>query len=155
MTFAVSCFFSCSNPEKVKEIPLYSIEQLQNNLSIRGVAFNKDESKLLTNHNGTGIYNLYELSIADTSFKPLTRSVKESFFAIDYVPETDNFIYAADQGGNENYHLYLIHAGDSVAGRILLSHGICWSREAFVCDGTRLSGLHPAASHSGCFGVRL
>jgi dipeptidyl aminopeptidase/acylaminoacyl peptidase len=113
MSFIVSFLFACNNPEKVKDIPLYSIEQLQHNLSIRGAAFNKDETKLLTNHNGTGIFNLYELSIADTSFKPLTRSVKESFYAMDYVPGTDNFIYAADQGGNENYHLYLIHAGDS------------------------------------------
>jgi dipeptidyl aminopeptidase/acylaminoacyl peptidase len=106
---------ACSNKQDNSIVTPYSIEQLQNNLGISGVAFNKDETKILTTHNATGIYNLYELDIADTLFKPLTSSTKESFFGQDYVPGTNNFIYSADQGGNENDHLYLRREGDTSA----------------------------------------
>ena len=85
----------------------YSIEQLYNNLAIGAAGFNADETKVLVNNNSTGIFNVYELNIADTSMLPLTRSVKESFFAVDYVPNSEDFIYSADEGGNENAHLYL------------------------------------------------
>jgi hypothetical protein len=88
---------------------------LQNNLSIGGVAFNQQENKILTNHNGTGIYNIYELAIADTTLSPLTHSKTESFFADDYVPGTENIIFSHDQGGNENDHVYLQRAGDTSA----------------------------------------
>jgi dipeptidyl aminopeptidase/acylaminoacyl peptidase len=113
--YSIPLFFllSCHSSEPVREVPVYSIEQLQNNLSVRGVDFNKDESKILTVHNGTGIYNVYELSTSDTSFKRLTKSLRESFYAVTYVPGTDNFIYTSDQGGNENFHLYLSHPGDT------------------------------------------
>jgi len=108
-------FFSCKSDQKIKQPTAYSIEQLQDNLSLGGVAFNTAETRILTYHNGTGIYNVYELNIADTSSKPLTNSSKESFFAIDYIPGTGNFLYSADQGGNENDHIYLQHPGDTAA----------------------------------------
>jgi dipeptidyl aminopeptidase/acylaminoacyl peptidase len=113
---AIVLLFSCStNTKETKQVATYTIEQLQNNLSLTGAGFNKDETKILVAHNGNGIYNVYELNIADTTFKPLTTSAKESFFAVGYVPGTSNFIYSADQGGNENNHLYLRTQGDSAA----------------------------------------
>ena len=106
---------SCKNQEPQKQISTYSIEQLQNNLAIYGAAFNQAEDKILTGHNGTGIYNVYELTISDTALRPLTDSKKESYFAIDYVPGTSNILYSHDQGGNENDHIYLQRQGDSSA----------------------------------------
>ncbi|HEX4852095.1 MAG TPA: S9 family peptidase, partial [Puia sp.] len=107
---------ACHSDKSMRVLPAsYSIEQLQNNLDVGGVAFNADESKILTFHNGTGIFNVYELNITDTSFKPLTHSTKESFLARDYVPGTSNFIYVSDQGGNENFHIFLQRAGDTSA----------------------------------------
>lgn len=85
----------------------YSIEQLYKTKSIGGGFFNKDESKLLVNNNETGIYNLYEINLWDTSMKALTFSDSESLFALDYVPGTDKTLYRADHGGNENSHLFL------------------------------------------------
>jgi len=58
---------------------------------------------------------LYELAIADSSSVPLTSSVKESFFAVDYLPGKSNFIYSADKGGDENAHLYIGSKGDTIA----------------------------------------
>ncbi len=85
----------------------YTIEQLYNNQSIGAAGFSTDETKVLVNNNRTGIFNVYELNIADTSMTPLTTSAKESFFAVDYLPGSENFIYSSDQGGNENNHLYM------------------------------------------------
>ena len=107
---------SCNNePEARKEVKQYSAEQLFNNTSIGGGAFSTDESRILVHANNTGIFNLYEISIADTSMKPLTKSAKESFFAVDYLPGTHKYIYTADQGGNENDHIYLQTPGDTTA----------------------------------------
>src|SRR6478736_2288982 len=89
--FAVTCFLTgCGNKATTpKTVKLYSAEQLYNNNSIGGAAYNSDETGILVNSNLTGIYNLYELNVADTSLKPLTHSLKESFFAIDYLPGTN------------------------------------------------------------------
>ena len=107
---------SCNNePEARKDVKQYSAEQLFNNKSIGGAAFSADESKILVHANTSGIFNLYEISIADTAMKPLTTSTKESFFAVDYLPGTNKFLYTADQGGNENDHIYLQSPGDTAA----------------------------------------
>ncbi|MEP6673501.1 MAG: prolyl oligopeptidase family serine peptidase [Ferruginibacter sp.] len=100
----------CSNNEPAKarkSVKQYSIAQLYKTKNIGGGLFNKDESRILVQNNETGIYNLYEINLADTSMKQLTNSTKESFFAVDYVAGTDQTIYSADHGGNENSHLYL------------------------------------------------
>lgn len=96
-----------SETEAKKSVKQYSIAQLYKTKSIGGGLFNKDESKILVQNNESGIFNLYEINLADTGMKQLTSSTKESFFAVDYVAGTDKTIYSADQGGNENDHLYL------------------------------------------------
>ncbi len=85
----------------------YTIEQLYNNKSIAGAGFNADETKVLADDNGSGIYNIYAINLADTSSKQLTHSTKDSYFSVGYVPGTNDFLYTADQGGNENNHIYL------------------------------------------------
>ena len=111
---ALVALASCS--EKKSRIPKQlTIEQLYNNLSVSAAGFNADETKILVDNNSTGIFNVYELSIADTSFKPLTRSKTDSYFSMDYLPGSSKFIYSADQGGNENSHLYLMKQGDTAA----------------------------------------
>lgn len=107
---------SCNNePEARKDVKQYSAEQLFNNNSIGGGSFSNDESKILVHANNSGIFNLYEISIADTSMKALTASTKESFFSVDYLPGTNKYMYTADQGGNENTHIYLQSPGDTAA----------------------------------------
>jgi dipeptidyl aminopeptidase/acylaminoacyl peptidase len=119
LLLALPVLFACNSnsdaPVARKEVKQYSAEQLYNNKSISGAAFNADETRILTGANISGIINLYELSIADTSMKALTKSVKESFFPVDYLPGSSRYIYSADQGGNENSHLYLQSPGDTVA----------------------------------------
>jgi dipeptidyl aminopeptidase/acylaminoacyl peptidase len=112
---AAIIFSSCKNTgtSVKKEVKQYSIEQFYKTKNIGGGFFNKDESKIAVNNNETGIYNVYEINLADTTSKPVTNSTKESLFVDDYVAGTDNIIYSADQGGNENSHLYLLRHADS------------------------------------------
>jgi dipeptidyl aminopeptidase/acylaminoacyl peptidase len=94
-------------------VPKYTIEQFYANERIGGGAFSPDESKLLISSNRTGIFNLFEISIADSAKRQLTTSAVESYFAVDYVPVTGEILYTADKGGNENDHLYLLAADGS------------------------------------------
>lgn len=86
----------------------YTIEQFYKNKRITGGAFSPDETKLLISSNESGIFNLFEISIEDGTARQLTRSTTESYFAIDYVPATGEILFTADQGGNENNHIYLL-----------------------------------------------
>ncbi len=112
----VSLLSSCKNePAPKQDVKQYTVEQLYDNNNIYGSAFNTDETKLLINSNRTGISNVYELNIVDTSIKPLTRSAKESYYSIDYLHGSNNYLYSADQGGNENRHIYLQKVSDTSA----------------------------------------
>lgn len=110
--FLMACEKPAAEEEQV-EIPKYSIEQFYKNTNVGGGAFSDDESKLLVTSNETGIYNLFEINIADGSKTQITNSEEESFFAIDYVPGTGQILYSADKGGNEINHIYMIDVNDS------------------------------------------
>ncbi len=101
-------------PAPPKEIKQYSIEQFYKTKSTGAGLFSPDEQKLLVHTNESGIFNLYEINIADGSKKALTHSTTESIFAIDYVPGTNDVLYSADQGGNEIDHIYLLKTDSSV-----------------------------------------
>ncbi|KAF2516478.1 S9 family peptidase [Flavobacterium foetidum] len=108
--FSLLVLQSCKKEEKNQEarMPIqYAVEDFYDTKSIGGAGFNKDETKILMNSNVTGIANLYEINIADTTSVALTKSTVESNYAIDYLPESSKFIYSSDKGGNENAHLYL------------------------------------------------
>ncbi|MCI0472803.1 MAG: S9 family peptidase, partial [Ignavibacteria bacterium] len=106
----------CAVQQKQTRIPkTYMVEQFYDNLSVYGAGFNADESKILVHQNSTGIFNVYELSVTDTIMRPLTRSGKQSCFAVDYLPGTAKFIYTADKEGDENSHLFLMNTGDTLA----------------------------------------
>jgi dipeptidyl aminopeptidase/acylaminoacyl peptidase len=107
---------ACNQHEEAARMPKqYTSEQLRNNTAIEAAGFNKEESKLLIGDNSTGIFNVYLLNIADTTLQPLTASKKESLFAVGFLPGTDKFMFTHDEGGNENYHFYLMAQGDTAA----------------------------------------
>lgn len=108
LTILAILLIQCKKSDKsITPLKQYTIDQLYKNVSIQGADYNEDETKVLINTNASGIFNIAELSIADTSINPLTHSTKESFFANDYLPGTNQYIYNADQGGDENDHLFL------------------------------------------------
>ena len=100
--FITSCMKTYS-PKK------YSIKQFYQNNRIGGGSFSKDETKLLVSSDESGIFNVYEIDISSGEKTQKTFSGKESFFAIDYFPGTNQILYSADKGGDELNHIYLMN----------------------------------------------
>ena len=95
---ASAAFVSCNQKQAV-DVKEYSIEQFFKNKQVSGGTFSQDENRMLITSNESGIYNLYEINIADGTQKQITNSTVESYFAIDYVPGTNKILYSADKGG--------------------------------------------------------
>lgn len=107
LAISFSCW-TCTQPVEEKIISQYSIDQFYKNTRIGGGAFSDAGTKLLVHSDETGIFNLYEINIADGTKTQRTHSDKESLFSIDFVPGTDLVLYSADKGGNEIDHIYLL-----------------------------------------------
>lgn len=109
-------YTSCREADKPATAPkTYTAAQLRDNISVSAAGFNKDETAILIDDNSTGIFNVYQVNIADSAKKPLTLSTKESYFSIDYLPGTNDFLFQHDQGGDENSRIYLQRQGDTSA----------------------------------------
>lgn len=102
LLLCITVFAQDTKPKK------YSIEQFYENTRVGGGRFSNDETKLLISSDESGIFNLYEIDIADGTKKAITNSQEESFFAVDYVPGSGDILYSADKGGNEINHIYLL-----------------------------------------------
>lgn len=92
----------------------YTIEQFYENTRIGGGVFSNDGQHLLINSDETGIFNVFEINVDDGSKKQITSSEDDSFFALDYVPGTDEILYSADKGGNEIDHIFLLKKDGTV-----------------------------------------
>ena len=110
---AVLLLGACSPVEKKEPPKQYSIEQFYENTRVYGGSFSEDGTRLLVSSDESGIFNVYEINLADTSKKQITSSEKESYFAVDYVPGSDQILYSADKGGNEIDHIYLIQDNEN------------------------------------------
>lgn len=107
---------SCNQPGEQPRTPKqYTAEQLRNNIAVEAAGFNSDDTEILLSDNRTGIYNVYLLKIADTSVQQLTHSSTNANFAVDFLPGNTKYIITHDNGGDENYQLYLKTRGDTAA----------------------------------------
>lgn len=115
LSFLMVCInVSCKKETESRMPQQYTIEQLYDNVDIYGADFNQDETKILIGTNKSGIYNVGEMTISDTSLSMLTNSINDAFYAEKYVVGTDQFIYSADKGGDENSHLYVKSVNDTL-----------------------------------------
>ncbi len=92
----------------------YSIEQFYQNTRIGGGAISADDQTMLVSSDESGIFNVYEINLSNGSKTTITNSTEDSYFAVDYVPGTDQILYSADKGGDELNHLYLRSQDGSV-----------------------------------------
>ena len=114
MVMGMMSIMSCKKNTPARIPQQYTIDQLYNNIDIYGSDFNQDETKILIGTNKSGIYNVGEMTLSDTSITMFSHSVTDAFFAEKYIIGTDKFIYSADKGGDENSHLYVKSASDTV-----------------------------------------
>lgn len=98
---------SCKT-EEPRKVAQYTIEQFYANTRFQGGLFSSDETRMLIGSDETGIFNLYEINLADGTKKQLTNSTVESYYPIDYVPGMQAILYSADKGGNELNHIFLL-----------------------------------------------
>ena len=87
----------------------YTIEQFMATTSLMGASFSVDERRILFTSNATGIFNAYTLPVEGGTPKPLTRSTTDSTFSISFFPHDDRVLFTRDRGGDENFHLFLLH----------------------------------------------
>ena len=111
---AFSLLFMSCQQNIDSDIKVYGIEDFFDNVSISGGYFSTDEEKIIFSSNQSGIYNVYEANIQTGKINQLTASNKESFFVRAYVPNSNDFIYSSDNGGNEINHLFLKKENDTV-----------------------------------------
>lgn len=75
--------------------------------SYAGASFSPDGRSLLVTSDASGVFNAYTLSLADRTLSPLTQSSTDACTTIGYFPADERVLYTADQGGNEQNHLYV------------------------------------------------
>ncbi|KAA9332139.1 prolyl oligopeptidase family serine peptidase [Hymenobacter busanensis] len=90
-------------------IKRYTVEQFLNTTKLNGRTFSPDEQQILFSSNQTGVFNLYTVPVKGGPFTPVTSSTKESIYPAAWLPD-GRLVYSHDQGGNENFHLYVREA---------------------------------------------
>jgi dipeptidyl aminopeptidase/acylaminoacyl peptidase len=130
---SIIVLYSCSNEKsESRQVKQYTIEQFYKSTEAFGGSFNYDDSKLLFTSNESGIFNCWEADLASGKIAARTASTKESIFSNGYVPGTNNILYSADKGGNENSHIYLLKdtiTKDLTPGATEKANVFGWSRD--------------------------
>ncbi len=98
---------ACAPKEETVPPKEYSIEQFMDVNRMYSGGFSADESKIILGSDESGIFNLYEVSLASGEKKQLTASNDNAVFANGYFPNDDRMIIQSDQGGNEITHLFI------------------------------------------------
>jgi dipeptidyl aminopeptidase/acylaminoacyl peptidase len=118
---------------KAAPVKQYTIEQFMDTTRIGGSSFSSDEKSILFHSNKSGIFNVYTVPVTGGNATQLTKSTKESTYAVSYIPTDYRFIYSYDRGGNENSHLYLREADgdekDLTPGDKTKANFLGWTRD--------------------------
>lgn len=85
----------------------YTAEDFYKTTSIGGSSINHDATAVLVSSDESGIFNVYRQPLDGTPRIPLTNSTVDSTYAISWFPADDRFLFNADEGGNENDHIYV------------------------------------------------
>ncbi len=91
----------------------YSAEAFYQTTSVFGSSINHDATAVLVSNDQTGVFNAYKIPLDGSPAQPLTDS-KESIYVTGWFPKDDRVLYSADQGGNEEAHLYVRELDGSI-----------------------------------------
>ena len=89
-----------------KSVKQYTIEQFLTTTSITGSSFSHDDSQILFTSNKSGVFNLYTVPVSGGQPKQLTTFSKTTY-SESFFPTDDRILFKQDEGGDENYHLYV------------------------------------------------
>jgi dipeptidyl aminopeptidase/acylaminoacyl peptidase len=85
----------------------YDAKTFFENVRMFGASFSHDGSRVLLSSDATGVFNVYAQPVAGGAPTQLTKSTKDSHFAIAYFPQDDRYLYSVDGGGNELTHIFV------------------------------------------------
>src|SRR6185436_5422862 len=89
------------------QVPRYTIQQFLATTLYLGGSFSPDGSKLLVSSDQTGTFNAFAIPVEGGAPVQLTQSKVSAIRALGYFPHDERFLYASDQGGDENDHIYV------------------------------------------------
>jgi dipeptidyl aminopeptidase/acylaminoacyl peptidase len=92
----------------------YTIEQFLATTTWSGGWFSPDGESLLASGDATGVANAYAIPVAGGPPRRLTDSKVDAVRVAGYFPTGGRILYASDQGGNEQTHLFVRDAGGAV-----------------------------------------
>lgn len=96
------------------EIQRYDAQTFFETTSVFGASFSADGSRVLMSSDQGGVFNVWSVAFETGEATQLTKSTDDAHFAVAYFPKDDRFLYTADQGGNEETHLYVQHPDGTV-----------------------------------------
>ena len=85
----------------------YTIEQFLTTERVGGLSISFDDKNVLYHSNRTGVFNVYTTPVDARSPRAITKSTKETTYAVSYFPHDDRVLFTQDQGGNELNHVYV------------------------------------------------
>ncbi len=90
-----------------KAVKKYTIEQFFATKRITGASFSADEKRIMFSSDESGTFNAYAVPAAGGKAEALTKSTKDSTFAVSYFPNDDRIHFTRDNAGDENNHLFV------------------------------------------------
>ncbi|OGC78095.1 MAG: hypothetical protein A2Z27_03960 [candidate division Zixibacteria bacterium RBG_16_50_21] len=97
--------------------------------SVISATFSPDEKIVAYVSNASGVHNIWTVPVSGGEAKQLTYDTVNTIIFVTWCPNRDSLVYMQDQGGNENFHLFLMPAqggsavdlspGDSVRAQFL------------------------------------
>jgi dipeptidyl aminopeptidase/acylaminoacyl peptidase len=84
------------------------MQQFLDTTAIAGASFSADESRILFSSNKTGVWNAYTVPVGGGPWTPVTKSMKDSTYAVSFFPHDNRILITRDQGGNELNHVYVL-----------------------------------------------
>lgn len=85
----------------------YDARTFFENVRMFGASFSHDGSRVLVSSDATGVFNVYAQPVAGGAPTQLTKSTKDSHFALGYFPDDDRYLFGVDGGGNELTHIWV------------------------------------------------
>lgn len=90
-----------------KAVARYPLEDLMDSVSYRGLFISPDGNKILTSSNAGGTFDLVELPLDGSAPRNITDAEDDTNMVVGYFPDDERILYASDQGGNEQFRLYV------------------------------------------------
>lgn len=123
--------WQCSQAPKFQT---YSLETLFDYKSVGSATFSPDEKNIAYISNASGVHNIWTVPIKGGTPKQLTNETKNTILFVTWCPKRDSLIYAQDEGGNENFHLYIMPAKggpatDLTPGKEVRADFLEWSKD--------------------------